>query len=467
MQMLDLKIPANRELEEWVLGCLMIESSLLAEVTPILKREYFFFPETMFLYDTIQKMSAENLSYDIYSIVMFLKDEKNIPINNVHFYLADITGKIVSTANVYTNCLALGEYSIRRNMIHFAENTLRMAYNEDLDILDTLSKVNKETENLNSLIPQNERDIKEIVLEQILELASNKPKVNGLKTPIKFLDRVTNGWQPTDLIVLAARPAMGKTAFVLEQVNTALKNNNSVGFISLEMSAEQLVQRLLSQNSKVQLHKIKNKLHTEIEFKQIEQSATLISNGKLYVNDKPMTFTEIKSCAINWQKNYNIEVLIIDYLGLITESGKFGTREQFIAQTTRNLKMLAKFLQIPVILLSQLSRAVEQRSDKRPLLSDLKDSGAIEADADLVLFLHRPKYYEPTIEADDEIIIAKHRNGDTLTISSYFDGETTSWLDEKRESYKVMQPIVEKQYKPLKPKGEPPLMNGLDDDVPF
>ena len=271
----------------------------------------------------------------------------------------------------------------------------------------------------------------------IEHLYTNKSEITGITTGFRDLNKKINGMQRTDLLLIAARPAMGKTAFSLNLVqNAALKGDASVAVFSLEMSKEQLVQRMLSAQSNVELSKLKTGKLNENDWPRIIDAMAVLSNAKIHIDDTPgIKITELRSKCRKLKMEQGLDLILIDYLQLMEGEGNNESRQQEIAKISRSLKIIAKELNCPVVALSQLSRAPEQRADHRPMLSDLRESGSIEQDADIVMFLYRDEYYHPDSDRKNigEVIIAKNRHGETGSVELVWLGEIQKFADKSRE----------------------------------
>jgi replicative DNA helicase len=337
--------------------------------------------------------------------------------------------------------MILHQKQISREIIKISQMSLQEAYDEKTDSLELLDRLDKKLNSINGILVN--KDISHIS-EQLkkLEEINEKQKslngnINGVFTGIKDLDNITYGWQKTDLIILAARPGMGKTGLALTYALAAAKKGIGVGFFSLEMGAVQLLHRILAQLSGIDLYKIRHNSLSYSEENELAITKEAISKMPLYVDDTAsLTMRELKTKCIRLKREHNIQLIIVDYLQLITPSKNAGTRDQEIGEISRGLKIIAKELDVAVIALSQLSRSVEQRTNKQPLLSDLRESGNIEQDADIVTFVWRPEYYgiERDSEGNDlkglaEIIIAKHRNGGLGDVRCIFHSNTTAFKD--------------------------------------
>ncbi|HON18054.1 MAG TPA: replicative DNA helicase [Salinivirgaceae bacterium] len=418
-------LPHDRETEEFVIGALMLGQNDISEVIELLTPECFYTPECQKIYEAIQKLFNDGAPIDIITVADKL--EKIGYLNEVggRHYISSLTTKVGGTAYLQYHAKLVAEKHIRRELIRVSNQIQRHAFDETSDVVDLIdfseSEIFKVTE---GNIKKNVIPFAQVLTEALKEIEENSKKPEGLTgVPSGFnaLDRMTNGWQPSDLIIIAARPSMGKTAFVLSMArNMTVEYNRSVAFFSLEMSNKQLTTRLIASECEIESEKLRSGQLSEQEWLKIESGASRLKKVNLFIDDTAgIPITELRAKCRRLVADHKIDCVIIDYLQLITGTDS-ASREQEVAAISRSLKALAKELNIPIITLSQLNRSVENRSgSKRPQLSDLRESGSIEQDADIVLFIHRPSYYKLEVLSDGktpsegkaEIILAKHRNG--------------------------------------------------------
>lgn len=421
-------VPRDVEVEAAVLGALMLEKDAYSQVCEQLRPESFYEHRHELIYEAIQSLGAEQRPIDLLTVVNRLRETGNLDEAGGMEYVVGITSNVTSAAHIQFHANILSRKHLARQLITMAANIENMAFDESTDVEQMLQTAESD---IFELAQHNiKKDVTQIdpVIDQAMEqinLAANRESgLSGLATGFHGLDKITAGWQPSDLIIIAARPAMGKTAFVLSMAkNMAVNMNTPVAFFSLEMSNLQLVNRLLSNACEIEGSKIKTGDLTPIEWQRLQSRGSLLKGSPLYVDDTPsLSVLELRTKARRLVRERNIQLIIIDYLQLMNASGmKFGSREQEVSMISRSLKQLAKELNIPIIALSQLNRSVESRTNdnKRPQLSDLRESGAIEQDADIVCFIHRPEYYLRSgedasgndIRGKAEFIIAKHRSG--------------------------------------------------------
>lgn len=434
------KIPPQAiDLEEVVLGAMMIDKKGVDEVIDILSPDAFYKDAHKFIFESIFKLFQKSEPIDLLTVSTQLKTDGKLDLVGGDFYLISLTQRVSSSAHIEFHARIILQKYIQRSLIKISNEIIEDAYDETKDVFDLLDQaeaklyevtqgnVKKSTETAQSLVIQAKKKIEDI---------SNKEGMSGVPSGFDKLDKLTSGWQESDLIIVAARPGMGKTALTLSMArNIAVGQNIPVAFFSLEMASVQLITRLISSETGLSSEKLRTGKLEKHEWEQLNVKVKALENAPLFIDDTPsLSIFDLRAKARRLASQYGIKMIIIDYLQLMTAGGnqKGGNREQEISTISRNLKALAKELSIPVIALSQLSRAVETRGgSKRPLLSDLRESGAIEQDADIVSFIYRPEYYKidewddeersPT-QGQAEFIIAKHRNGGLENIRLKFIG---------------------------------------------
>ncbi|MAZ50899.1 MAG: replicative DNA helicase [Flavobacteriaceae bacterium] len=423
------KIPPQAiDLEEVVLGAMMIDKKGVDSVIDILHPEVFYKESHQFIFESIVKLFENTEPIDILTVSAKLKTLGKLEKAGGDYYLVQLTQKVSSSAHIEYHARIILQKYIQRSLIRISSEIIEDSYDETKDVFNLLDtaesklydvtqgNIKKSTETAQSLVIQAKKKIEEI---------SNKDGLSGIPSGFLELDKLTSGWQPSDLVIIAARPGMGKTALTLSMArNMSVSKNIPIAFFSLEMSSIQLITRLISSETGLSSEKLRTGNLEKFEWEQLNVKVSALENAPLYIDDTPsLSIFDLRAKARRLSSQYGIKLIVIDYLQLMTASvsNKNGNREQEISTISRNLKALAKELDIPVIALSQLSRAVETRGgSKRPILSDLRESGAIEQDADIVSFIYRPEYYKID-EWDDEertpsagqaeFIVAKHRNG--------------------------------------------------------
>jgi len=437
--------PQAIELEEAVLGALMLEKEPLNDVIEILKPESFYKEAHQEIYKAIKELFEVSEPVDILTVTNRLRNNGKLDIVGGAYYITNLTTRVQSAANVEYHARIISEMSIKRELIRISSEIQRDAFEDSTDVFELLDRAEQSLFDVSDTnIRKNYESMQALMLQAIEELEKRKTQKEGLTgIPSGFtdLDRVTSGWQKSDLIIIAARPGMGKTALVVTAMrNAAIEFNKPVAIFSLEMSSIQLVNRLISAEAQLESDKIKKGNLEEYEWEQLLHKTNRLTEAPIYIDDTPaLTILELRAKCRRLVAQHSVELIIVDYLQLMSgdSSRGSGNREQEIAGISRALKSIAKELSIPVIAVSQLSRAVETRGgDKRPQLSDLRESGSIEQDADMVIFLYRPEYYGLTgdetgynPEGVGEVIIAKHRNGSLDTVKLKFVGKYTKFTD--------------------------------------
>lgn len=424
------KAPRDKELEEAVLGALMLEKDAYTLVCDLLKPESFYEPENQAIYEAIQHLGASQQPIDMLTVTERLRLDGNLDKAGGALRITELTTRVTSAAHVEFHARIISQKYLARELISFASRIEQMAFDESNDVEDLLQEAE------GKLFEISQRNVKKDVVQidpvisqaiETIQTAANRTSgLSGLQSGFHKLDDLTSGWQNSDLIIIAARPAMGKTAFVLSMArNMAVEYSTPVAVFSLEMSKVQLVNRLISNVTELEGEKIKSGQLTQMEWDQLMGRIKKLYGAPLYIDDTAsLSIFELRTKARRLVREHQVKFIIIDYLQLMNASGmKFGSREQEVSMISRNLKQLAKELDIPIVALSQLNRSVESRGDsaagKRPQLSDLRESGAIEQDADIVCFIHRPEYYlRSGVDASGndirglaEFIVAKHRSG--------------------------------------------------------
>jgi replicative DNA helicase len=422
--------PQSKELEEAVLGAVMLEKSAFDVVVEILKPECFYLETHQRIFKAMQSLAVKSMPIDLLTVVEELRFREDLEFVGGPYFLTKLTNSVVSSANIESHARILVQKFIQRELIRISGEIIGEAYEDSVDVFDMLdSAESKLFEITNNHLRKNFDSIEDVIvttIKRIDEMRNRQDDITGVPTGFPSLDKLTYGWQNSDLIILAARPSVGKTAFALNLARSAALHPTkptAVGFFSLEMSSAQLVQRILSAESEIHLEKISRGKLEEHEMKQLyKKGIEKLSKAPIYIDDSAaLNIFELRAKCRRLKNKFNVGIIIIDYLQLMSGSAdRNSNREQEISKISRDLKSLAKELQIPIIALSQLSREVEKRKEgnKMPQLSDLRESGAIEQDADLVMFLYRPEYYEITANENGEsnkgethVKIAKHRNG--------------------------------------------------------
>ena len=430
--------PQAKELEEAVLGAIMLEKSAFDTVVEILKPECFYVEGHQRIYRCMQSLAQKSQPIDILTVVEELRSKEELEMIGGPYYVTKLTNAVVSSANIEAHSRIILQKFIQRELIRISGEIIGDAYEDSTDVFDLLDDAeSKLFEITNNHLRKNFDTIDSVLvktIQRIEDLRHKNEDTTGVPTGYPSLDRITYGWQNTDLIILAARPSVGKTAFALNLARNAALHPSKptpVAVFSLEMSAGQLVQRILAAESEIWLEKIARGKLEEHEMKQLyARGIQRLAQAPIFIDDTPaLNIFELRAKCRRLKNKHNIGMVIIDYLQLMSGTGenRQSNREQEISNISRNLKGLSKELSIPIIALSQLSREVEKRGakdgTKMPQLSDLRESGAIEQDADMVMFLYRPEYYDITTNemgennrGETHVRIAKHRNGSLETI---------------------------------------------------
>ena len=471
--------PQARELEEAVLGALMLEKDAYSIVSEILKPECFYEKAHEKIYAAIVDLALSQRPVDMLTVTEQLKKRGELEDVGGPFYISQLTSKVASSAHIEYHARIIAQKYLARELISFTAMIQGKAFDETLDVEDLMQEAE------GKLFEISQRNVKKDVtqinpvikdaMEMLQKAALQKEGLSGLRTGFEGLDKMTSGWQNSDLIIIAARPAMGKTAFVLSMAkNMAVNFNTPVALFSLEMSNVQLVNRLIVNVCEIPGEKIKSGRLESYEWEQLDFKIKELYDAPIFVDDTP-------SLSVFELRTKGVRIIIIDYLQLMNASGmNFGSREQEVSTISRSLKGLAKELNIPIIALSQLNRGVEARQGvegKRPQLADLRESGAIEQDADMVCFIHRPEYYKITEDERGnsliglaEIIIAKHRNGAVGDVRLRFKSEFAKFMN-------VEEDIAVREFSSTMNGGDPMppipspgadfLSQGSSNEVPF
>ena len=433
--------PHDEDAEQAVLGSMLTDNDAVMAAVEVLKEDAFYREDNKIIYQAILNLYSKSEPIDIITLKDELESMGKFEQVGGFEYLASLPDKVPTTANVQKYIKIVEEKSVLRNLIKTANEIIELGYNPTEDVEDIMDGAEKkifdimQRKNTKSYTP-----IKDVLVESFTNLEklyNQKQHVTGVPTQFYDLDDKTAGLHGSELILVAARPAMGKTAFALNiATNAALRANVPVAIFSLEMSKDQLVNRILCSEAMVDSNKVRTGKLDEEDWTKLAEAIGPLSEAGVYIDDTPgISVMEIRTKCRKLKMEKNIGLVVIDYLQLISGSNKRnGSREQEISEISRSLKVLAKELNVPVIALSQLSRAVEQRDDHRPMLSDLRESGAIEQDADIVMFLYRDDYYNKESAEKDiaEVIIAKQRGGSTGTVKLYWMGNYTKFVNIER-----------------------------------
>lgn len=471
--------PQALDLEEAILGALMLEKNALTAVVEFLRPEHFYTEKHREIYTAIIDLFKATEPVDMRTVVAQLRKSAKLEVAGGAFDIAELTSKISSSANIEYHARIIIEMAIKRDLIQIASQIHHDAYEDTTDVFELLDKTEQNIFQISDAnLRKNYDNMKSLMyraMQELQEKKNHKDGLTGVPSGFSRLDRVTSGWQKSDLIIIAARPGMGKTAFVVSALrNAAVDFNFPVAIFSLEMASLQLVNRLISAEAELEGEKIKKGNLADFEWQQLVHKTASLSSAPIFIDDTAaLSILELRAKCRRLKAEHNIQLIVVDYLQLMKgEMG--GNREQEIASISRSLKGIAKELSVPVIALSQLSRGVETRGgDKRPQLSDLRESGSIEQDADIVMFLYRPEYYKITVDEDGmptqgmaEVIIAKHRNGSLENVKLKFIGKYTKFADyDAPDGMKSMSSITRESRVNFRDSAPPP--PGAGDETPF
>lgn len=495
------QVKASKEIEDAIIAALLIDVSALGEVSDVLKPEMFYYESNRIIYDVILYLESKKIDVDLLTVTEELTNRKKINDVGGVYHIAQLSNKIGSTAHIESHVRLLHENYLERRVAQVGVEIYQKAISKELDAFELLDFTGKKiSEVADSIQGSNQASMSNAIMDELKLIEARMFKaesggVLGVPTGFIYLDYITGGWQKSDLIIVAGRPSMGKTAATLNFArNAAVIGGVGVGVFSLEMSTGQLTARLMSAEAEIENDKLRNGRMNQGDYARLTGSIDYLAKANIVIDDTPaLSILELKARARRMKAQNDIGLIVIDYLQLMSGSGRKAesSREQEISQISRGLKALAKELDIPVIALSQLSRAVETRGgEKKPILSDLRESGSIEQDADLVIFLYRPEYYGlPNGDGSDskgcaEFIIAKHRNGSLKDIRVQYVSEYTKFKDytysqQEQEENVLANAEQEKSLPEKKEYTDPPprKLNSLkkiiedsgssDDEVPF
>ena len=438
-------MPHNIEAEQSVLGSMFLSKYALQKCIENLESELFYMDNNAKIFETIKNLNELGSPIDLTTVTSELNNRNILKQVGDVEYLTEIINSVPTASNVDEYIKIVQEKAILRKLITEATNIVSLGYDTTNSLSDTLDKAEKTILNVVKTRKGTEfKSIKDVLSKtqsDLEKLSKSKSEITGLSTGFYDFDKLTSGLHENELIIIAARPAMGKTAFALNlATNIAINSKKTVALFNMEMGAEQLASRMISSIGQVEGYKMRNGRLENNDWKRVNEAISRISDTKIYIDDTPgMSISEIRAkCRRLSSSEAGLDIVIIDYLQLINGSSKYsGQRQQEVSEISRSLKTMAMELNIPVIALAQLSRSVEGREDKRPLLSDLRESGSIEQDADLVAFLYREDYYNKEKSIDDytsesELIIGKNRNGPTGTIDLIFKRNTSTFINKEK-----------------------------------
>lgn len=439
-------MPHNIDAEKSVLGSMFLSKYALQKTLESLNKELFYLDSHSKIFEAIKTLREKEISIDMTTVTEELENKKQLKQVGGIEYLTEIINFVPTAANVDEYIRIVEEKAILRRLIEEATGIVESGYNQEEDISEVLDNAEKKILNVVKTKKGTEfRSIQDVLLKtqsDLETLSKQKNEITGIPTGFYDLDKVTSGLHENELIIIAARPAMGKTAFALNlATNIAMNTDKTVALFNMEMSGEQLAMRMLSSVGQIEANKLRSGKLEHHDWKKFNEAMSRLAETKLFIDDTAgMTISEIKAkCRRLYNSEGGLGIVIIDYLQLISGSARYaGNRQQEVSEISRSLKTLAMELNIPVIALAQLSRTVEGREDKRPLLSDLRESGSIEQDADIVAFLYREDYYTKQISIDEntsksEFIIAKNRSGPTTTVDLIFRRNVSTFVNMLKE----------------------------------
>lgn len=429
--------PHDTQAEAALLGAVLISPDIYPEVAQILKGEDFFILRHRWIWEAIARLSEERQPVDILTVMEELERAGHLDEVGGRAYLIKLTTDVPSSLHAPHYARLVEETSVRRRMLAAAERIAQLAHQRDLGVEAILDEAEKTLFNVSERrITRGVKPFREVLsayYDYLDHLRTHQGEALGIPTGFIDLDKLLSGFQPSDFIIVAGRPGMGKTAFLLSIAKTAAQRHRKrVAIFSLEMSNEQLVQRLLAQETGIDSQRLRTGEISAAEWDKISQAVDAFSQAPIFLDDTPaITPIQLRTKCRRLHMEYGLDLIMVDYLQLMSSGTRSENRVQEVSQISRNLKALARELNVPVLAAAQLSRAVEQRTDKRPMLSDLRESGSLEQDADVVMFLYREEVYDEETEKEGiaEVIIAKHRNGPTGKVELVFQKELARFLD--------------------------------------
>ncbi|KYG60795.1 replicative DNA helicase [Bdellovibrio bacteriovorus] len=456
--------PQNIEAEQSILGGLMLDREALDQVGDILVAEDFYKPSHQKIFNAIKELHSKNQPVDIITVTNILQGEGSMEMAGGPEYLVSLLDKTISSANIVTHAKIVKDKATLRKLIQVNSSLIEKAYEQDFADVESFvdqaeSEIFKVGEAKAATGLVGSMEIVRASIKKLEELYKNQVEVTGLATGFKRLDEMTAGLHPGEMTIIAARPSMGKTAFSLNIAqHVALKLKKTVAYFSLEMGKESMMMRMLAAEAKVGLGSLRNGKVSDSEWPRLIHAASLLSEASIFIDDTPgVSPFEIRSKARRLKAEHGLDLIMIDYLQLMSMKQKMSSREQEVAEISKSLKAIAKELKIPVIALAQLNRGVEGRTEKKPMLSDLRESGSIEQDADVIMMLYRDDYYDkenPDKQGHAEVIVGKQRNGATGPVKMRFDAQYNRFRDAEPEERNI-NPMPPPQAPPPMPGGRP------------
>jgi replicative DNA helicase len=436
--------PHNLDAEQSIIGGLLLEHEAWDQVADLIEASDFYKPAHQIIYQSIGDLHNKNEPIDVITLGAALQAKGNLESIGGNEYLIDLIGKTVSAANITAYAKLVKDNSLLRKVIHTSSQFIEKAFAADfVDVESFIDQVESEVFKLgdkkSSTGLTGPMDIVRSSIQKIEELSKRKVDVTGIPTGFKELDRMTSGFQPGELIILAARPSMGKTAFSLNIAqHMALRGGKTVAYFSCEMGKESVMMRMLAAEAKVSMTELRSGRVPDTAWRNLLSAASALSNSPVYLDDtSAISPFEVRARCRRLKAQYGLDAIMIDYLQLMSMKTKVESREREVSEISKTLKAIAKELQVPVIALAQLNRGVESRGDRRPMLSDLRESGSIEQDADVIMMLYRDDYYEkddPDKQGHAEVIIGKQRNGPTGTVKLRFEAKFNRFRDADPEA---------------------------------
>lgn len=426
--------PQNVDAEASLLGAILIDTDALVRIADIIDFDDFYDERHRYIYEAVTQLYDKHSPIDVLTLADQMKSNQTLEAIGGASYLAELTNFVPTAAHVEQYAEIVSQKSLRRRLIKASQDIATLGFNESNDLQQLIEEAETKLFNVSQRhVKQDVTSLENILSEsfdRLDELHKDKGKIRGIPTGFKDLDNILAGFQRSDLAILAARPSMGKTALALNLAhNVAVQAKKPVLVFSLEMSKEQLVDRMLAMESGVDAWALRTGNLTDADFEKIGQAMGTLSEAQIYIDDTPgITVSELRTKARREAHSRELGLIVVDYLQLMSGGGKYSdsfNRVQEISEISRGLKSVARELNVPVLALSQLSRSVESRSPQIPQLADLRESGSIEQDADVVAFIYREDYYNPETDRRNitDIFIKKHRNGPTGAIELYFDKE--------------------------------------------
>lgn len=454
--------PQNIEAEQSIIGGLMLDLSAFDQASDLIDVDDFYKPAHQKIYSAIKDLHLKNERPDLLTVSNYLDNRKELESTGGPAYLAELLEKTISAANIVSYCKIVREKSLLRRLINTSTGLIEQAYSgnyQDIDVLIDMAEAEmfKVSDKKTATGLVGSMEIVKTSIEKIEELYKRKSDITGVPTGFSELDKMTAGFHSGEFTIIAARPSMGKTAFSLNIAShIGLKAKKVVAYFSLEMGKEAVMTRMLAAEAKVSMTELRSGKVQDSSWPRLINAAGLLSESSIYIDDTPgISPFEIRARCRRLKAQKGLDIIIIDYLQMMDLKQKVESRERAVAEISRNLKALAKEMQVPIIALAQLNRGVEGRSDRRPMLSDLRESGSIEQDADVIMMLYRDDYYDkddPDKQGHAEVIIAKQRNGPTGTAKMRFDAKTNRFKDAEPEAINPLPPV---QAPPPMPGGKP------------